>query len=197
MFSAAWGDLGCHLVEGGVGASLNHAYARGQCVGGGAGASLDVDDITRDFINELCGIDGQGKEEELKEEKPPLSQTNVCLGSSSDVVLNWIPDVDVSDEDTEDDMLDLVDSSESEVEDDGYLGDFGGKVIVDDEGRRAHRVICSSWTVRANYECGSRGRRQTCCSETFVPCCDDDFDEDIIHLVHPGNAGCDVFFILS
>ena len=57
-------------VEGGVGASLNHACLRGPCVGGGVGASL-VDDMTRNLINEYCGIDGQGKEEELKEEKAP------------------------------------------------------------------------------------------------------------------------------
>ena len=103
-------------------------------------------------------------------------------------MLNWIPGVDASNEDTEDDMLDLMDSSESEVEDDGYLDDFGGKAIVDDEGRRNHRIICSNGTVRANYECVSCGKRQTCCSNTFLPCCDDAFDEDAVHLVHPGNA---------
>ena len=119
----------------------------------------------------------------------------MCFGSLNDVVLNWIPAVDASHEDTDDDMLDLVDSSESEAEDDGYLDDLGGKVIVDDEGRRARRVICSNGTVRSNYMCESCGRRQTCCSKTFVLCCDDVFDEDVIRLVHPGNAGCDgVFF---
>ena len=65
-------------------------------------------------------------------------------------MLNWIPEVEGSDEDTEDDMLDLVDSSESEVEDDGNLNHLGGTVIVDDEGRRTHRIICSIGTVRAN-----------------------------------------------
>ena len=105
-------------------------------------------------------------------------------------MFNWIPEVDASDEDTEDDMLDLVDSNESEAEDDGFLDDLGGKIIVDDDGRRSHRVVCSIGTVRANHACGSCGRRQTCFSNTFVPCCDGAFDEDVIHLVHPGNAGC-------
>ena len=60
----------------------------------------------------------------------------MCLGSSNDVVLNRIPEVDASDEDTGDDMLDLVDSSESEAEDNGYLNDFSVKITVDDEGKR-------------------------------------------------------------
>ena len=117
------------------------------------------------------------------------------LGGSSDVVLNWIAEVDASDEDTEDDMLDLVDSSDSEVEDDGYLVDLGGKIIVDDEGRRTHRVICSNWTVRSNYECGSGGRRQMCCSKTVVLCCDDVSDEDVIHLVMRAMQGVSALLI--
>ena len=151
--------------------------------------------MIRDFINEYCGIDGQGKEYELKEEQDP-THNNKCPGGSSDVVLNWIAEVDASGEDTEDDMLDLVDSSDSEVEDGGYLDDLGGKIIVDDAGRRTHGVLCSNGAVRANYECRSCGRSQTCCSKTFVPCCDA-FDEDVIHLVHPGNAGCDGAFLIS
>ena len=79
-------EFGIHLDgESGVGASLNHAYLRGPCFGSGVGARLDVDDITRDFINTFCGIDDQGREEELKEEKP---QQNMCLGSSSDALVN-------------------------------------------------------------------------------------------------------------
>ena len=66
--------------------------------------------------------------------------------------------------------------------------------IVNSEGRRTHQVICSNGTVRSNYACESCGRRQTCSSKTFVPCCDDAFDEDVIHLVHPGSAGCDGAF---
>ena len=69
------------------------------------------------------------------------------MESSNEVVLNWIPEVDASGEDTDADMLDLVDISESEAEDDGYLDDLGGKTIVDDEGRRTHRVICSHGAV--------------------------------------------------
>ena len=71
------------------------------------------------------------------------------------MLLNCISEVDSSDEDTEDDVLDLVDRSGSEVEDYGNLDDLGGKIMVDDEGRRTHRVICSNGTVISNYECGS------------------------------------------
>ena len=78
--------------------------------------------------------------------------------------MNWIPEVDASDENTDDDMLDVVDSSESEAEDDGYLDDLGGKIIVDDQGRLTHRVIRSNGTVISNYMCESCGGRQACCS---------------------------------
>ena len=37
----------------------------------------------------------------------------MCIASSNEAVVNWIPEVDASDDDTDDDMLDLVDSSES------------------------------------------------------------------------------------
>ena len=123
----------------------------------------------------------------MKEKNAP---TKRCLGSLSDVVLNSIPEVDASDEGTDDDMLDLADSTESEAGDDGYLDNLNGKIIADDEGMPTHRLICSNGTVRSSYKCGSCGSRQTCCSKTFVPCFDDAFDEDVIHLLHPGNAGC-------
>ena len=58
---------------------------------------------------------------------------------------------------TEDDMKGLVDSSGSEDKDDGYLDELRGKPIVDGEGRRIHRVICSNGSPKSNYECGSCG----------------------------------------
>ena len=67
------------------------------------------------FINEHCGIDDQGKEEEeeMKEQDPsPQTKTRVSGRFSNDVVLTWLPDVDASDEDTENDVRGLVDSSE-------------------------------------------------------------------------------------
>ena len=120
----------------------------------------------------------------MKEEYHP----NLCLGISNDVVLEG------HDSDDDSDMQGLVDSSDSEVEEDGYLDDLGGKMIFDDEGERTNQVICSNGTLRSNYACESCGRRQTCCSKTFVPCCDDAFDEDVIRLVHPDSAGCDGAF---
>ena len=37
---------------------------------GDIGSKLDVDDIIRNLIYKFCGMDGQGKDEELKEESP-------------------------------------------------------------------------------------------------------------------------------
>ena len=42
-------------VEGGVDASPNHAYPRGHCMLGGAGASLSKDQFA--LIDKHCGID--------------------------------------------------------------------------------------------------------------------------------------------
>ena len=200
----------CGMVGGSdvaVGTNVDAVGVGNKCDDVGVGMNLDVEGGVRArlsksqiaFINKHCGIeldndqidfiDRQGKEEDLNEDP-----TNLCLGSSNEVVFNWIPEVDASNEDTDDDMLDLVHSSESEAEDDGYLDDLGSKTIVHDEGRLTHRVICSHGTVRSNYMCGSCGKWQTCCSKTFVPCCDDAFCEDVIHFVHPGNAVCDGAF---
>ena len=90
-------------------------------------------------------------EEDLKEDQDPKTH-KMCLGGSSDVALNRTPEVDASDENTEDDNLDLVDSSDSEVEVGGYLDHLGGNIIVNHRCRRTHRLICSNGTVISNYE---------------------------------------------
>ena len=79
----------------------------------------------------------------MKEEYHP----SLCPGISNELVL------DGHDSDNDSDMQALVDSSDSEVEEDGCLDDLGGKMIVDDEGKRTHRVICSNGSVRSNYAC--------------------------------------------
>ena len=175
-------------------ANLCRTVDRDFVEGSGVADSMDWDVVDSSDDAEVIATVlqplNQGKEEELKEEYPP----HRCLGISNELVLNWIPEVDASDDDSDDASDDDSDTQGNEVGADSYLDDRGGKVIVNDKGERTHRVICSNGTLKSNYACESCGRRQTCCSKTFVPCCDNAFDEDVIHLVHPGSAGCDGAF---
>ena len=84
----------------------------------------------------------QGKEEE-KKQTPRMFDLD-----GDNELINWIPEVDASDSETEVDMKGLPDSCDSEDDDEGYLGGHGGKSVVDAEGKRIHRIICSN---------GSRG----------------------------------------